>query len=359
MTDAPALECEIFLEERGVDLRLEVAAGETVAVLGPNGAGKSTLLSAIAGTLRPDHGSAQLGTEVLFDLDTEGRGLWRQPHARGIALLAQDALLFPHLTVTENVAFGPRSRGVPRRTARAAARRWLDEVDAGEYADRKPSQLSGGQAQRISVARALAAEPRLLLLDEPMAALDVTMVPSVRQMLRRVLADRTSIIITHDVLDALLLADRVVVVESGQVAEEGPTADVLERPRSAFGASIADVNLWTGVATEDGVRLAGGFEMHGAAHVPVSAGQPAIAAFAPRAVALYLDRPSGSPRNVVPATVRELEPRGVTVRVHVVGPGGVGLSAEVTAGALADLGLVPGSEVFAVVKASEVVTYMA
>ncbi|WP_307837193.1 ATP-binding cassette domain-containing protein [Aeromicrobium sp. YIM 150415] len=359
MTDTPALECEILLEERGVDLRLEVADGETVAVLGPNGAGKSTLLSTIAGTLRPDRGSARLGSETLFDVDTGGRGLWRQPHARGIALLAQDALLFPHLTVTENVAFGPRSRGVPRRAAREAARRWLDEVGAGEYAGRKPSQLSGGQAQRISVARALAAEPRLLLLDEPMAALDVTMVPSVRQMLRRVLADRTSVIVTHDVLDALLLADRVVVLEDGGVAEEGPTADVLARPRSTFGASIADVNLWPGTATKDGVRSTGGAEMHGAAHVAVDPGRPAIAAFAPRAVALYLEPPVGSPRNVLPARVRELEPRGATVRVRVDGPGGAEMSAEVTAGALAELGLVPGTEVFAVVKATEVTTYPA
>lgn len=357
MIEAPDLECEIVLAERDVDVRVRMAAGETVAVLGPNGAGKSTVMSAIAGTLRPDHGSARLGDDLLFDLDETGKGLWRPPHTRGTALLAQDALLFPHLTVTENVAFGPRSTGTPRRAAREIARRWLDEVGAGEYARRKPAQLSGGQAQRISVARALAAEPRLLLLDEPMAALDVTMVPSVRQLLRRVLAGRTSIIITHDVLDALLLADRVIVLENGRVAEEGPTADVLARPRSAFGASIADVNLWPGTATNDGVRLTGGAEMHGAAHTQVSPGQPAIAAFAPRTVALYLDPPSGSPRNVVPATVRELEPRGATVRVHVVGPGGVELSAEVTAGALAELELVPGAKVFAVVKASEVTTY--
>ncbi|OUZ08055.1 molybdenum ABC transporter ATP-binding protein [Aeromicrobium sp. PE09-221] len=351
--------CEIALGDRGVELRIEIEAGETVAVLGPNGAGKSTLLSTIAGTLRPDRGSARLGTETLFDLDTGGRGSWSQPHARGIALLAQDALLFPHLTVTENVAFGPRSRGVPRRAAREAALRWLDEVGAREYAGRKPAQLSGGQAQRISVARALAAEPRLLLLDEPMAALDVTMVPPVRQMLRRVLADRTSIIVTHDVLDALLLADRVVVLEDGGVAEEGPTAEVLAQPRSAFGASIADVNLWTGTATADGVRSAGGVEMHGVAHAAVVPGHPAIAAFAPRAVALYLEAPVGSPRNVIPARVRELEPRGATVRVHVAGPGGAELSAEVTAAALAELGLVPGTEVVAVVKATEVTTYPA
>ncbi|WP_235734920.1 sulfate/molybdate ABC transporter ATP-binding protein [Nocardioides alcanivorans] len=347
-----ALSLNATHQERRVDVQLEVAAGETVALLGPNGAGKSTVIGLLAGLLRPDSGRAQLGSRTLFDT-----GRWLPPHARGIALMAQDPLLFPHLSVLENVAFGPRSTGVPRREARARALRWLEAVDASEFAGRKQAQLSGGQAQRISIARALAAEPDLLLLDEPMAALDVTMMPAMRQLLRRVLVDRTAIIVTHDVLDALMLADRVVIMEGGLVVEVGATADVLTRPRSTFGARLADLNLCPGVATAGGVRLADGFEMQGIAHEGTRVGEHAVAAFSPKSVALHLDPPGGSPRNALPLTVRELEPRGPTVRVHGTAPSGVHLAAEVTAAVIAELDLVPGQQVHAVVKALEVSIY--
>src|SRR5215207_5415296 len=222
-----SLQIEAAFTDRDVDVSLEVGDGEVVAVLGPNGAGKSSVLAAIAGVSRPDRGLATLDDEVLFDLE---QGAWRPAHTRGTALLAQDPLLFPHLSVMDNVAFGPRSAGRTRSESHAAAMTWLAEVDAVELAYRKPSGLSGGQAQRIAVARALAAEPRLLLLDEPMAALDITVVPAMRQMLKRVLARRSAIIVTHEVLDALLLADRVLVMEGGRIVEDGPTKEVLARP---------------------------------------------------------------------------------------------------------------------------------
>src|SRR5690625_4282887 len=206
MTDG--LELAAVVEQRGVDVDLTVRSGETVAVLGPNGAGKSTVLGLIAGLVRPDRGRALLDGTPLFDLDGPGSPVWTPPHARAAALLAQDALLFPHLTVVDNVAFGPRSAGWSRTDSREQARRWLDEVDALDLARRRPAQLSGGQAQRVAVARALAATPHVLLLDEPMAALDVTVAPALRQVLRRVLAERTVVLVTHSVLDALLLADR-------------------------------------------------------------------------------------------------------------------------------------------------------
>ena len=227
-------------------MAVEVADGETLALLGPNGAGKSTLLGVLAGLVRPDHGRVVLDGEVLTDVGPGRPGLMVAPHARRTALLGQDALLFPHLDALENVAFGPRSAGTARRTARADAQRWLDEVGVGELSGRRPSQLSGGQAQRVAVARALAADPRVLLLDEPMAALDVAVQPALRQMLRRVLADRTAIVVTHDPLDALLLADRVVVLEAGRVVEDGPSREVLSRPRSAFAARLAGLNLVRG-----------------------------------------------------------------------------------------------------------------
>ena len=167
------------VDERDVEIDIDVADGQTIAILGPNGSGKSTVLSVVAGILRPDRGRAVLDGTTLFDV---ADGAWTAPHERGTGLLAQDPLLFPHLSALDNVAFGPRSTGASRARSRELARTWLDEVDAGALADRKPSELSGGQAQRVAIARALAAEPRLLLLDEPMAALDVTVVPAMRRL---------------------------------------------------------------------------------------------------------------------------------------------------------------------------------
>lgn len=340
-----SLVLDATVRDRGVEVALDVAEGETVALLGPNGAGKSTTLDLLAGLLRPDAGRVVLDGEVLT-----GDGRWVAPHARRTALLSQDALLFPHLTVLENVAFGPRSRGAGRREARASAEHWLAEVDATGLADRRPAQLSGGQAQRVAIARALAADPRLLLLDEPMAALDIAVAPALRQLLRHVLADRTTVIVTHHVLDALLLADRVVVLEDGRVAEEGAAGVVLSRPRSAFAARFAGLNLVAGTATADGVRRPDGTLVHGTPGDPHPvAGEPAVAVFRPSAVAVHRHPPGGSPRNAFPVVLTELEPLGDLVRVRA-----GDLAADVTVASVAELGLAPGVEVTFVVKATEV-----
>ncbi|NRQ51440.1 sulfate/molybdate ABC transporter ATP-binding protein [Aeromicrobium stalagmiti] len=346
------LHLDVVVATRDVRATLDLGDGETVAILGPNGSGKSTLLATIAGIVRPDTGSATLDGTTLFDTAS---GTWRPPHDRGTALLAQDPLLFPHLTVLDNVAFGPRSARIARSEAHVIARRWLDEVDAGDLAGRKPSQLSGGQAQRVAIARALAADPHLLLLDEPMAALDVTVVPAMRQVLKRVLAGRSAVIVTHDVLDALLLADRVVVMEAGRVVEQGPTKDVLARPRSSFGAGIAGLNLARGQVESGTVRTRSGLVVAGLHHdATVPDGQQAVAVFSPSAVSVHREQPGGSPRNVFATTVRELEPRGSQVRVQT-----DELSADVTAPVVAELDLMPGTPVFLAVKASEVSIYSA
>jgi molybdate transport system ATP-binding protein len=348
-----SLEFGAVVGERDFDLSMRLGEREVVAILGPNGSGKSTALSVIAGLLRPDSGSARLDARVLFDVGRPGQShVWLPPHARGVALLAQEPLLFPHLSALDNVAFGPRSVGQSRSKARAIAERWLEEVDAQQYADRKPTQLSGGQAQRIAVARALAADPRLLLLDEPMAALDVDVAPAVRQMLRRVLRDRAAMIVTHDVLDALLLADRIVVVEEGRVVEEGPTAQVIARPRSTFAARIAGLNMVRGKREGDGVRGPEGILVEGLADEPIAHGEPAVAVFRPSAVAVYRHPPGGSPRNVIHVTITELEPLGEQIRVRT-----QGLSADVTAPAVVELDLAPGTPVVFAVKASEVAIY--
>lgn len=344
---------------RGLDVALRVGARETVAVMGPNGAGKSTLLDVIAGLLRPDRGQAELdGRTLLRTAD----GTWLPPHQRGTALLAQEPLLFPHLNAVDNVAFGPRSAGLARRGARDQAMRWLGEVEAADLAERRPAELSGGQAQRVAIARALAADPKLLLLDEPMAALDVHSAPLLRRLLKRVLADRQAIIITHDALDALMLADRVVILENGRIVEEGPTRGVLERPRSAFAAGLAGLNFVPGTLRGGGV-LAGELTIHGSddgldhpglQHRAPEPGHPGVAVFPPSSVSVYLTDAHGSPRNSFPVTVTDVEPHGDGIRVR-----GGGLAADITTAASADLGLSPGMRVYFVVKASAVAIYPA
>ncbi len=351
-----ALRVRARLTRRDTEFDLSLADGEVLAVLGPNGAGKSTLLGLVAGLLRPDEGSVVLGDRTLTDTDS---GVLVPPHDRGVALLSQQALLFPHMTAAANVAFPPRSRGASRTASREIADRWLREVDAADLADRRPAQLSGGQAQRIAIARALAAEPRLLLLDEPMAALDVAVAPALRALLRRILREqrRTAVIVTHDLLDALALADRVIVVESGRIVESGAVRDVLSAPRSSFAARIAGVNLVPGTLAGEGLlETAWGVELSGASDGGGTVTGPGVALFAPSAVAVHTDLPHASPRNVFEVTVAELEVHGAAIRVHATPnpDGSTGPAADVTVAAVAELDLTPGMRVWFAVKAQEV-----
>jgi molybdate transport system ATP-binding protein len=293
--------------ERDVAVDLAVAHGETLALLGPNGAGKSTVLGMLAGLLRPAAGRATLGGDVLFDLP----GTWLPPHRRGVALLAQDALLFPHLTVRANVAFGPRSGGAPRAEAASRADEWMRRTGTAAFADRRPSELSGGQAQRVAIARALAAEPSLLLLDEPLSALDVSVAAEVRGTLADVLAGRTTVLVTHDALDAYLLADRVAVLHDGRVVEQGPTREVLERPRHPFTAELSGLTLLRGVRTAEGVRTGDGMLLRVEAASAPSTGSPVFAAVRPSAVRL-----ATTARAPYTATVTALEPQADLVRVR-------------------------------------------
>nr|WP_179519691.1 ABC transporter ATP-binding protein [Nocardioides perillae] len=349
------MQARVVVPERGVDVALDVAAGKTVALLGANGAGKSTLLAAVAGLLRPAAGEVVLDGRPLTVAARGRTSTWVPPHDRRVATLAQDPLLFPHLSARDNVAFGPRAAGTPRRTAQRQAARWLAEVGVEDLADRRPAALSGGQAQRVALARALAADPSLLLLDEPMAALDVAVAPALRQVLRRVLAARTVLVVTHDVLDALLLADWVVVLEAGRVVEAGATTDVLTRPRSAFAARIAGLDLvagrWRGgaVETADGRRVVGEPDP---ADGPPAEGEEVVAVFRPTAVAVHRDAPGGSPRNALPVVVTDVEPHGDRVRLRA-----GDLAAEVTVQAAAELDLAPGDRALFAVKATEVAVH--
>jgi molybdate transport system ATP-binding protein len=327
---------------------LGVGAGEVLAVLGPNAAGKSTLARVLAGLLRPDAGRVTVDGRVW-----DGAEAHLPPHRRSLGMVFQDALLFPHLTVGGNVAFGLRSRGVGTAERTAAAQAWLDRVGLAGFAGRRPAELSGGQAQRVALARALVGDPALLLLDEPLSALDARTRLTVRAELRRHLADfgGSTVLITHDPVDALALADRVLVLEEGRVVQQGTPGEVSRRPRTDYVARLVGLSLLAGTGQGAVVRLDGG----GVVAVAEEAAGPVFAAVRPESVALYLARPEGSPRNVWPARLAGATPHGATVRCELEGE--VSLIADVTARAFAELGLVPGAQVWATVKASEVAVY--
>lgn len=334
--------------ERGLDVDLDLPAGRH-AITGPNGCGKSSLLSVISGLARPDDSRVVLDGRPLDDVP---------PHRRGVALMSQATGLFPHLGVRENVAFGPRSRGHRRRAAHATADHWLEVVGMGAFAGRRPDQLSGGQIARVALARALAAEPAALLLDEPLAALDVEATPAMRAVLADVTharGDLVVLLVTHDVLDVVTVADgpQDTLTVLGERVEHGPVRQVLEHPRSAFTADLSGVNLIHGEALPgSGVRTSTGQGVLEIASGPHAVSGPAWVSFTPDAVSLHRERPHGSPRNVWPAQVSRVEAHAGRARVWLSHP--VVMSAEVTPAALAELPLRPGDRVWVSVKASQV-----
>jgi molybdate transport system ATP-binding protein len=356
--------------DRGLRASFDVAAGEVLAILGPNGAGKSTIAGVIAGLVPADEALVQVGARVLTDSE---RNLTVPTHDRRVGLLLQDPLLFPHLDVLGNVMFAARTRsdrigpdrtGPDRIGARAAALRWLDAVGVADLAGRKPRQLSGGQAQRVAIARALAAEPEVLLLDEPLAGLDVAGAAAARAVLREVMAvgGRSTVLITHDVLDVLALADRVVVREDGAITETGGVTEVLAAPRSHFGARIAGLNLVRGVLTGTGtLAAAAGQSWHGIAAEPLATGQEAVAVFSPAAVSVFREQPHGSPRNSVRGPIVGIEAAGPVVRVRLEDQSDAtpGLAADISTEAMADLRLGVGDIVWLTVKAQAVLVHAA
>ena len=349
-----SLEASIRLTLGPLSLEMEftIDEDEVVALLGPNGAGKTTLLRAVAGLVPFRSGHVVLDGKVLEDTAT---GQYVPTERRPIGFVFQDYLLFPHLSVLDNVAFGLRSRGTPRRAAADQAVQWLDRVGLKDYARAKPSELSGGQRQRVALARALAPDPRLLLLDEPLSALDVTTRAEVRRDLKHHLGSFQGIrlLVTHDPLEAVALADRLIVMEGGRLMQTGTSAEVTERPRSQYVADLVGVNLVRGTADHGSVRLPGGM----AIAVAGAESGDVFAVIHPRAVAIYRSRPEGSPRNVWPGRATNIELMGNRVRVRIEGE--VPLVAEVTPAALKDLELVEGGEVWLSFKATEVMVYPA
>ncbi|GAA2033464.1 ABC transporter ATP-binding protein [Catenulispora yoronensis] len=349
---APALDAHLVVDRDSfrLDAALRIAPGEVVALLGPNGAGKTTALRALAGLLPVSGGHVTVRGRRLDDAAAR---VFVPADKRSVGVVFQDYLLFPHLSALDNVAFGPRCQGASRAKSRAIAAEWLERVGLAEHAHAKPRRLSGGQAQRVALARALAVGPDLLLLDEPLSALDAGTRMDTRAHLHHHLADHPggTLIVTHDPLDALILADRLVILEAGRVVQEGDAATITARPRTDYVARLVGLNLFRGRAVGDTVTLADGFTL--TTSEPCDG--PAFVAFPPTALALHPRRPEGSPRNVWAATVAGLQRHGDHLRVQLAGP--LNTTADITPAAAAALRLETGSEVWAALKATETRVY--
>ena len=355
-----------------LDVAVAAGPGEVVAVVGPNGAGKSTLLATLAGLLPLDAGRVALGDAVL---DDPAADVFVPPERRGVGVVFQDPLLLPHLDAAANVAFGLRATGAPRGQADQIARRWLDALGVSELAGRRPGELSGGQAQRVAIARALAGAPGLLVLDEPFAALDAGARAALRRDLRQILRRGTevaaddpdpdpgaprprhptaappTVLVTHDPLDALAVADRLVVIEGGAVTQDGPVTEVVARPRTRHVADLVGTNLYRGRARGTTVALHDG----GTLHTAVPHDGEVLVLVPPGSVTVHAREPEGSARNRWPLHVAGTEALGERIRVHL--EGAPSIVAEVSPAAMAELGLVPGQRVWAATKASEVTAY--
>jgi molybdate transport system permease protein len=321
---------------------LAAEPGEVVAVVGPNGAGKSTLLRALAG-LQPATGTVRLGEREVGALP---------PHERRIGWLPQDRVLFDRKSALDNAAFGLVAQGVRRAAARRTALQWLEKLGVGDVAARRPGELSGGQAARVALARTLAPVPELVLLDEPLAALDAATRDDVRRLLRTTLTSgrAPTLLVTHDVVDVVALADRVLVLEDGRLRQDATPAAVATAPQTSWVAGLLGQNAWHGTTDATGLVVLGGG--HVSAAEPGAAGQQALALAEPAAVTLHRRRPEGSARTVIEGDVVELRALGGRVRVVVRGTPDV--TAEVTAAAAAELRLAEGGPVYATIKATEV-----
>lgn len=340
---------QVDLDGFSLDVALAAAPGRVLAVIGPNGAGKTTALRCLQGIRPLDRGRIVLADDVLDDPDAR---TFVVPERRRVAMVHQDLLLFPHLSARDNVAFGLRARGAGRAEARQIADQRLAAAGLADQAGSRPTVLSGGQAQRVALLRALVVEPRLLLLDEPLAALDPTVRGETRRGLRRTLDGFAgiAIVVTHDPIDALTLADDVLVIEQGRVAQAGTLAEVTARPRSRHVADLLGTNLIRGVAA--------GTEVHvedAVVHLADPMEGDVFAIIPPGAITIHASAPEGSARNRWPMTVADVEPAGARVRLRL--DGEVPLTAEITAASLADLALGPGTPVWASVKATEITAY--
>jgi molybdate transport system ATP-binding protein len=337
---------------------LTAEPGSTLVLVGPNGSGKSTVLRMLAGLDRPEEGTVRLDGETWGDT---AQRLWIPPEERSVGWLPQDLALFPHLSALENVAFGLRARGASPHAA-ARARDTLGALGLDRELGRRPAALSGGERQRVALARALVVEPRLLLLDEPLSAIDPAARAALRSLLRRVLSERrvTTVCVTHSPLEALALGGQLAVMQAGRIVQQGMPSELLHRPRSEAAGAFIGTNFFRGtiehrdgsglvaIRTGSGVLLAADPGLDGEVFIAID----------PREIVLSRDAPSGSARNVYRGRVTEIAPeppRGERVRVALATE--PPLVAEITRQALESLGMEEGTEVHAAFKATALEPY--
>ena len=342
----------------GLELDATLSVGDrSVGVLvGESGSGKSTMLRLLAGLADPDRGRIVVDGEAWFDAAS---GVRRPAAARAVGYVAQDYALLPHQIAAENVVFGLRAQGLPAAEVARRGAAALERLGVAALARRRPHELSGGQQQRVAVARAIVLEPKLLLLDEPLSALDASSRRAIRGELRRLLNEMacSTVYVTHSPAEALAFGDRITVLEAGRVSQEGTRDELMRHPRSPYVAEFLGVNFFRGTFI---ARDAGG-----GTHITLPLGALALAGEGaegdtaavvhPRDITLTLEPPGGSARNVFAGSIDELVPEppaGELVRVSLLTT--PPLIAEVTREAVAALALRPGLSVFASFKAAGV-----
>ncbi|MBI3818212.1 MAG: ABC transporter ATP-binding protein [Planctomycetes bacterium] len=331
---------------------LDAARGSVWAIAGRNGAGKTTLLRGIAGLARPVAARVAVDGKLLHSTE---ENIYIPPERREVGYLFQESRLFPNMSVLENVSFGLRARGAHAAEARARGMEYLERFEMQTFANRAARELSGGEARRVALARAMITKPKLILLDEPLGSVDPAARPSIRRDLHREIrgGDCAALIVTHDAADAFTLASHLYFLENGAVTQSGPIADVAAHPRTPFAAEFAGVNIYKGIAKNNTVALDGGAAL-------VAAGAqdgPSIVSIAPSAVAVFAGAPGGSPRNTFQGTIDHLDHHGDRVRLHV--RGAVPIRADVTPAAVRELRLAPDVNIWISIKATEVDVYPA
>jgi molybdate transport system ATP-binding protein len=372
-----------------LSLRFSAEIGKTTVLLGESGAGKSTVLRSLAGLHHPEYGHISLNDLVYFDSEQR---IAIPPQERPFGYVFQDYVLFPHLTVFENVAFGLKAQHLPGSVIRHRVGEALEQVRLAGLDARRPAQLSGGQQQRVAIARALALHPQLLLLDEPLAALDVQTRREIRQELRRILSDVsvTTLLVTHQYLEALLFGHQILVLEHGRILQQGGQRDLLEHPRSSYVAELVGVNFFRGrlvryemnamcviqlqnkhqsVEVTAALKERGEVGKEGISGHRPTVGEEAYIIVEPRSVTLYANPPDSSARNVFCGRIVQLLhlgafPGEVTsndgrVRVSLlVDESMPPLTAEITEASAHRMQLSEGKQVYAAFKATEAWAYV-
>lgn len=365
-----------------LDLGFSAEVGKTTVLLGESGAGKSTVLRLLAGLLQPERGHISLENVIYFDSE---RRVIIPPQERPFGYVFQDYVLFPHLNVFENVAFGLRAQRLPQSTIRHRVGKALEQVHLTGLDQRRATQLSGGQQQRVAIARALALQPQLLLLDEPLAALDVQTRREVRQELRHILAniEVTTVLVTHQYLEALLFGHAILVLDAGHIIQQGSQHDLLLYPRSSYVAELVGMNFFRGrvirneanslctiqlLHEQHPIEVMAALEEHSKDSKMPEVGEEAFVVVDPRSITLYQQPPESSARNVFIGEIVQVlcldTPIGSGVRwdgrVRVsilLATSTTPLTAEITEASAARMELSEGKTIYASFKATEARAY--